>query len=449
MKENRPERQPSTSSPGAHANRWIGSQTIRLGFALGCACLVQSKTAVAEGFRNPPPGTFNLGRAGGRIAQIDDSSAIQQNPANLVEVPAELQLTPSFVYIGADYQSPTGQNSKTEDPWKLLPNLFASMPILDGTAALGLGITVPYGLSNNWDEDSTAFARPTGVWRYQAPHYTELQTLNINPTVSFKIGEHLRVGAGFDAMWSELTLKQFYPWFLFPGGTLATPDGHLKAKGDGIGYGGNVGVTWLITERQRVALTYRSPLNVHYDSDFEMDNIPAAAAGLGATPRSDFSTKVRFPTIVAAGYGIQLTDTIRLEADVEWVEFSRFQSLDLNMGRNAFLLPSTNIRQDWKDTFTVGIGGDWRFAPNWVLRAGYQFYQSPVPDHTFSPTIPDANQNVLTVGLGYKYKSHSVEGAYGADFYDARKIQNNQNPAFNGNYDITVHLFSLAYHYTF
>jgi len=33
----------------------------------------------AEGFRNPPPGTFDLGRAGGRIAQVDDSSAVQQN----------------------------------------------------------------------------------------------------------------------------------------------------------------------------------------------------------------------------------------------------------------------------------------------------------------------------------------------------------------------------------
>src|SRR6266508_4190605 len=54
--------------------------------------------ARAEGLRNPPPGTFNLGRAGGRIAQIDDSSAVHQNPANLVELTgAEALLTPSVV----------------------------------------------------------------------------------------------------------------------------------------------------------------------------------------------------------------------------------------------------------------------------------------------------------------------------------------------------------------
>ena len=90
-------------------------------------------------------------------------------------------------------------------------------------------------------------------------------------------------------------------------------------------------------------------------------------------------------------------------------------------------------------------GGDWRFATNWVLRAGYQFYQTPVPDSTFSPTIPDANQNVFTIGLGYHHKRHSFEFAYGADFYGKRDITNDQNPAFNGTYQITVHLFSLAY----
>jgi long-chain fatty acid transport protein len=213
--------------------------------------------------------------------------------------------------------------------------------------------------------------------------------------------------------------------------------------------GGNVGLTWLITDSQRLAVTYRSPITVQYDGDFTVDNITPTASFLGATPRSDLSTKIGFPAVVAAGYGIKLSDTVRVEADFEWIQFSRFKSLDLGVGNNAFLLPSTSIPQNWKDTFTAGVSADWHFAPNWVLRGGYQFYQSPVPDSTFSPTIPDADQNVITVGLGYIYGHHSFEAAYGADFYNSRHITNNQNPALNGNYDITVHLFSVAYRYTF
>jgi len=425
--------------------RWIRVLTA---FSIGL--LFMPPLVNAEGFRNPPPGAFSLGRSGGRIAQIDDSSAVTQNPANLIDLTGtEFQLTPSIVRIGAEFKSPNGQKADTEDPWKFLPNFFAAVPLDENRFAFGLGLTVPYGIDSKWNENSGAFARPTGVLRYQTPYFAGLTTINVNPTAAVKIGDKLRIGIGFDAMWSEVTLKQFYPWFIFPGSAGTEPDGTIKAKGDGWGFGGNIGLTWQVTERQRLAVTYRSQMDVEHKGDLKVSNITPAAGFFGATPQSDFSTTVRFPNIVAVGYGIELTDKIRIEADVEWLEFSRFNSLDLNVGANAFLLPSTKFPQKWKDTFTAGIGGDWRFAPNWILRAGYQFYQSPVPDSTFSPTIPDADQNVLTAGLAYKHNHHSLEGAYGADFYGTRNIRNDQNPAFNGRYEITVHLFSFAYRYSF
>ena len=117
---------------------------------LGHLTLLES--AWTEGFRNPPPGTFNLGRAGGRIAHVDDASAVQQNPANLLDLTApEVQITPSIVYIKVDFDSTGGQQATTKEPWKLLPNLFFGTTLKDGNIALGLGLTAPYGLSNEWD----------------------------------------------------------------------------------------------------------------------------------------------------------------------------------------------------------------------------------------------------------------------------------------------------------
>jgi long-chain fatty acid transport protein len=400
----------------------------------------------AEGFRNPPPGAFNLGRAGGRIAQIDDSSAVQQNPANLVDLTnAEAQLAPAVVYIRSSFEGPSGQSARTIDSWKLLPNAFITMPLKDDKIAIGLGITEPYGLGGEWDQNSSAF-QSSGALRYQSPYFAQLQTININPTISLRLNDKLSIGAGFDVMWSDLEFKQFYSWLPFGG----TTDGNAKLEGDGFGYGGNIGLTWKVTDHQRFAVTYRSPMTVHYSGHADINNIPAAATFMGVTPESDFHTKIRFPTIVAAGYGIELNDKIRLETDFEWIQFSRFNSLDLGLGNNAILLGSAaHHAENWKDTFTAGVGGDWKFADDWVLRAGYQFYQSPVPDSTFSPSIPDADQNVFTVGLGYKHGHHSLEAAYGLDFYNTRNITSDQNPAFNGKYTFTVHLFSFAYRYSF
>jgi long-chain fatty acid transport protein len=413
------------------------------------AFILLSATALyAEGFRNPPPGTFDLGRAGGRIAQVDDSSAVQQNPANLVDITNfQAQLSPSIVYIGVDYEAASGRSASTTDPWKLLPNFFASAPLND-RVALGFGMSVPYGLSMQWDRNSSAFQDPTG-WRYQTPYYTALTTINFNPSVSFRICDSVSIGAGVDVTWSQLTLKQFYPWFAWGG----TTDGAMKAEGDGFGYGGNIGLTWKITDHQRLAITYRSPMDISYNGDFRINNFVSAAAGAGASPQSSFNTKIKYPTIVAVGYGIEITDRLRLESDFEYIEFSRFKTLNLNFGNNNVLFTalgkSTSIPENWHDTFTAGIAGDYLLSSNWVVRAGYQYYMSPVPDSTFSPTIPDADQNVITIGMGYKHGRHSFEAAYGLDFYNTRHINNDQNPAFNGKYNFDVHLFSLAYRYSF
>ena len=390
----------------------------------------------AEGFRNPPPGTFNLGRAGGRIAQIDDSSAVQQNPANLVDVTNfEAQLTPTIVYISSDFQSPSGQSASSIHPWKFLPNFFASMPLKNDQFAVGLGITMPYGLGAEWDRSATAFAQPTGVLTYFAPYFSQLTTLNFNPAVSMKLGDKIRIGVGLDVMWSELELKQLLSPY--------APNLEAHADGDGVGVGGNLGITWNITDRQRLAVTYRSPITINYSGTTEFNNYHVAVPG------ASFGSQIKFPTIVSVGYGFQVNDKIRLETDVEWIQFSRFKNMPINIGANALHVPSQNIAENWRDTFTAGFGGDWKFADGWVLRGGYQYYQSPVPDSTFSPTIPDADQNVITIGIGWKGRHNSLEAAYGLDFYNTRNIATDQNPALNGKYTFNVHLFSLAYRYSF
>ena len=448
-KMNNNELQVTTQSRKTQGRRAILGRGALFGWCIAGVAICFVIQAHAEGLRNPPPGAFDLDRAGGRIAQVDDSSAVQQNPANLVDVNSrQFEFTPSIVYISVDYKSGKGEEGNTHNPWKLLPNVFGSLPLFDGNAAVGVGVTVPYGLSTEWDPNSPAFA-PGGSLRYQTPYYANLLTMNLNPSFAVKLGDYLQAGAGFDVMWSQLTLKQFYPWFVFPGSTATALDGHLEGKGSGFGFGGNIGLTLKITEHQRVAVTVRSPMNVHYTGDFTIDNVTPTAAGLGVTPRSDLNTKIDYPTIVALGYGIELSDKVRVEADGEWLQFSRIKSLNLGIGNDAVLLPSTTIPQNWRDTFTAGISADWRFATNWVVRGGYQFYQSPEPDSTFLPVIPDADQNVLTIGVSYTHNRYSLEAAYGADFYADRNISNNQSPALNGKYGITVHLFSVAYRYSF
>jgi long-chain fatty acid transport protein len=180
---------------------------------------------------------------------------------------------------------------------------------------------------------------------------------------------------------------------------------------------------------------------VDYSGHFGLTQTPGPLAPMA---RSSFASRIEFPAIVALGYGLRIHERASLEIDAEWLQFSRFDRLPLHVGAPPPGLPA-GIRQAWKDTLTAGIAGDWRVSPSWTLRAGYQFYQSPVPDNTLSPTIPDADQNVVTVGVAWRGKRHALEASYGRVFYEDRQIQSNQNPAFLGRYSTEVHLISLTY----
>ena len=404
-------------------------------FLTGLASL-SAVSLKAEGFRDATIGAFDLGRSGGRIAQVDDATAIQNNPANLVDVTnAMAEFDPSVIYDNANYKSPNGsQSASTTHPWKGLPNFFVSAPLNQERVTLGLGVTVPFGLANQWDTSASAWSRPGGQLSTFTANFGKLTTINVNPSIAFKITDNLQAGLGLDVMWSELEFRQYIPG--------PSPDSQAHASGDGVGVGGNLGLTWKITDAQRLAFTYRSTMTVDYNgnSDLEYFGSPNPAGG--------FSSQIKYPNIFSVGYGLDLTDRIRLESDFEWLQFSQFKNLGIK-ATGALAPLSQTIAEDWHNTFTAGIGGDWKFADHWVARLGYQFFETPVPDNTFSPLIPDADQNVLTMGLGWHGEHVSLEFAYGLDLYNDRNITSNQNPALEGKYTFNVHLFSFAFRYAF
>jgi long-chain fatty acid transport protein len=172
-----------------------------------------------------------------------------------------------------------------------------------------------------------------------------------------------------------------------------------------------------------------------------------------AVSSSEVDTTFKFPTILALGYGIRLTETLRAETKVEWLQFSRYKNMGIHAGENSALIQSLGLEnspQNWNDTWTFGLGADWDFVPHWTLRAGYLYIQSPTPDSTFAPTALDVDQSVVSAGLGYQRGHHAVDLAYALGLFSTRNVGYNQVPFYqNGTYDFEGHLIALTYTYTF
>ena len=416
-------------------NRRCSRTWLAAGLALALAA-----PALANGFRNPPEGANALGRAGGKIATIDDASAVTHNPANLMDLTNATALAAlTIARSKTEFTSPLGPTAETDNPWALLPNMFGVLPV-GREWTFGLGVTTPFGQATKWPDDS--------FFRYTAPYEAQVVVVNVNPVAATRIGKQLYLALGMDVYVSDLTLKQFFPWsalLMSP----ALPDGRAEFSGDGVGYGLNAALTWKITDAQRLGLTVRTPVRVDYDGHFTVNNVPPPALMMGVQARSDFSTRIDYPATIGLGYGIRLLETVQLGVDVEWVNFSQFDQLPLDIGPDNVLLPARTIPEQWNDSWTCGFGLDWQFLPGWVVRGGYVFLQSPVPDDTLAPTLPDTDTHVMTLGLGYRHGRHAVDLGYALNFYEDRTIADSYNPAYNGKYETSSQLISVSYGISF
>ena len=399
--------------------------------------MLAGSMVMADGMRNPPEGAAALGKAGVATVNVTDPSAVSHNSARLAEIGAPtLEASLTLGYATTEYDSPLG-SAETDDPLKLLPNLYFATPLKDSGWVGAIGVTTPYGQSTVWKDD--------GAFRYTSPYVAEMLLADVAPTFARKF-DRLEVGAGLDLYAASLSMKQRLPIpMLVPPGA-DRPDPRLELDGNGAALGGHLGISYQVCDYSVIGLSWRSAFSMDFDGKAKFKDAPVSGP---LSEESDFSTSMEFPNIVALGCGMKLSDTLQVEVQAEWLENSRYEDLVLDLDNNTAALGQSTIPQDWQDTWTYGIGADWTFAPDRVLRAGYAYVESPIPDRTFSPNIPDADRHVLSLGLGLKQGAGWWDVAYAYSLVDDRHVDDNQNPAFNGDYEINPHLLAITYRRAF
>ena len=381
----------------------------------------------ANAFRNPPPSASGLAQDGGKIAFIEDASAVAINPANLVDVKRSLQFSLTSIYGESKLSTPFG-SSRTKNSCDFLPNIFGVTPLLDGTVVAGAGLSTPFGQSVEWPQ-SSPLARSS--------YYSRMRVVDLGLSLATRVTECISIGGGMDLYWSDIDLRSTTH------GVASVPGGRVvKLTGDGTAIGGNIGMTWQMTEKQRLALTYRLPFRVTYEGDTDI-----YAPGV---PSSEFETEIDFPAIAVIGYGIQLTDTLRLATDVEWVQFSNVDSLPMDYGmynRNPAFATRRKIEQNWNDIWTVGMSAAWQITDVLTLRGTYKYMPSPIPDETLAPSLPDADYHLVGAGFGWHSKYHSIDVSYMYNFAQDRKVLT--GGIVPTSYKINSQLLSMTYRWCF
>lgn len=388
--------------------------------AIFFTALLISPRLLADGYRNAPEGARAIGAFGGHRAFADDANATVHNSANLVDLTQPMiQFNTTFGYGRTSFKNAAGSD-RTENPFFAIPGFSAAMPFKDGKYAAGLSAYVPYGRSVDWGKNDYFAA-------IGAPYYGSMTVADLTPNFSMRVTDSLSVGVGLDLYHGEVEQEQF----IVPGLL------HSKLTADGQAVGWNASVTWKITEKQRLAATYRSPFKIKYEGNNELSGI--------INSKSDVDASIEYPTIVGLAYGIELTDTLKAEINGEWLEFSQYETLTIN---NPGGIGIVAVPQNLKDTWTAGVGLAWNFKPQWTLRSGYMYLRNPTPDDTYGTLGPDEDQGVISLGLGYEIEHHTVDIGYAVGLFNGRSISGSTGSP-DGKYDYNVHLLSISYGYKF
>jgi len=380
--------------------------------ALGVAVLGAAVAApmYAAGFSIFEQGTKAMGMGGAFTAQADDPSALFYNAGGVAFVEkqefsigdtyihgSKAQLKGLDPYPGAGYRA--DQKTLSQFP----PHAYWVRPI-NNTWKMGLGITTPFGLVTEWKDPDTFAGRFLST-------KAALRAFDINPTLAWQVTPTIGLGFGGIVRYSDVELIR-YAGAVNPFTQSVTNIGKLDLKGDfKTGYGWNVGFLNRYNNSFSWGLSYRSKITVDYTGNATLSSIStgfpqfdaALAAKIPFNVKLPVKTSIAFPDEASLGLAFAVWPDVLVETDVDRAGWSSFKEVNINFtGDATHSLPDTTIPQEWKDVYRYRLGVRWTTGPSSQWRFGYVYDQTPQPEQSVNPLLPDANRNGYSIGYGYK-----------------------------------------------
>jgi len=392
---------------------------IIVSLGLSWSLIKPNHEAFAGGYMIPHQTARGLGLSNAMTAGVNDASAVYYNPAALSEVQGDnLLVSGTYVNLQNSVEN-SGRKSTNKHDNNFFATFFANYHIPGSDFTLGIGTYTPFGLATRYDSD--AFTRFAAV-------QTELKTIYITPALSWNPTKYFSFGAGLSFVHSSGVFSRAL--CLDPISFCTQPlglEGTVRITDTADAFAYNLGLLVKPTDNLKFGFSYRSRV------DLRFDNADAKFGGAFSTPTvKAHVSPLPLPPVIDAGLFWQITPAWGAEFVYEYTRWSEFKNFTATFSPTTIFLPlgapipGFQLPQDWKNTSTLRLGGYYALSKNWELRGGLAVEQTPIPNKTLNPAIPDADKLTLNAGVGYKWEKLSVDLGYMAVFYKTRKVTNDE-----------------------
>ncbi len=386
----------------------------------------------------------------GASAKADDASVMFYNPAGITRLKgtqghANLSLINPSAKFNNDASGFTAaavpaatahtvNDGEGGDAGSLaaIPAIYA-VSSMDNGVRYGLAINTPYGLKTEYNDD--------WVGRYYAIK-SELMTINVAPTVAWKVNEEWSLGAALNIQYAEAELTNATRL-----NNVALADALTTLKGNDLGFGFRVGTMYEPTDSTRIGLAYQS--GIHHKLEGDVKTILGSTL-IGAASTDNAEAKLRTPDVASLGVYHKLNDRLAVMGELAWTNWSVFENLTVVNSDTGSVL--SNVEEKWDDSYFMALGMEYNpcNCPNKRFQFGVAYDQTPVDDEYRTFRIPDEDRLWVSFGYGQEWgEDKSFTVGYSHIFVDdASVVENASSTAkgvVSGSFDASVDILSANF----
>jgi len=390
-------------------------------------------TAVANGFNVNEFDGKATGRGDAEAATDTDASSIYFNVGGLpVASGTQVMIGGSLIAPSASFtDATTGTKTDSTTSPQVIPGVFISSK-LNKLVAVGVGFYTPFGLALSW---------PAGAQTNDVVSSEALRAYFITPSVGLDLDSYvpgLSVGAGVDLVPATVELHQDIYF--------GTDRGNASLGGSAFGVGARVGAMYRPAKLRQLSIgaMWRSEVKEDFTGTGDFNAPPPYRSTL--PPDGDIKTSVTLPQSVTFGASYQPTSAFDIEADLVWMGWSTFKSLDIMMPTATGDMTISSSAENYKDTWTVRAGAEYKFEKQGAaVRAGFIYDPTPVPASTLTVQLPDVDRYDVTVGGSMRFSNYDIHLGLLWVLPTKRTTGADLNmPEYKGTFDIQAFVASLS-----
>jgi long-chain fatty acid transport protein len=360
-----------------------------------------------------------------------DASSIFYNPGSLALYDGKYSISAGLSGIMSNHvfqKEGTNYQASTENPLGTPFFGYFSAKIKD-MIAVGIGVYTPFGSSAKWSDNWAG--------RYLVQNI-DLSAIYIQPTIAYQYKGKFGVGAGFVIAIGNVELNKALPF---------SETSKVNLQGKATNYGFNAGVFYKPIEKLSIGIDYRSQIMMKVEGGDALFTVPSALS-TSIPDTNKFNAELPMPANLDFGLAYKINDKWLIAAEVNWVMWHTYDSLNFEFEEAGDLLNKPNPRE-YKDSWITRLGGQYKLNDMFTFRAGVYYDPSPANEKYFTPETVTLNTIAFTLGATITpVKGLEIDISY-LELHGLEADKTNETAGFGGTYKTMTFIPGIGLSYRF